>query len=65
MADICFSPSEQDKQGQTDFSLNYSRRYGTEPARCHVWVGGYKTGNPQSFPHRKGYTTPLGVLGLF
>lgn len=46
-------------------SLNYSRRYGTEPARCHVWVGGYKTGNAQSFPHRKGYTTPLGVLGLF
>lgn len=46
-------------------NLNYSRRYGTEPARCHVWVGGYKTGNAQSFPHRKGYTTPLGVLGLF
>ena len=41
-------------------NLNYSRRYGTEPARCHVWVGGYKTGNAQSFPHRKGYTTPFG-----
>ena len=46
-------------------NLNYSRRYGTEPARCHVWAGSYKTGNPQSFPHRKGYTTPLGALGLF
>ena len=42
--------------GKVSFNLNYSRRYGTAPARCHVLAGSYKTGNPQSFPNRKGYT---------